>query len=337
MTTKQEAVVSILTPCYNGGRFLHRLLDSILAQTYPYIELIVVDDGSTDNTRDVLVSYQDKFDAKEMRLVVLHQENAGQAAAINTALAQMTGDYLTWFDADDFMHADSIEKRVDALKASGEGWYCITHYNVVDEADVTKVLYQKGRVQAPGDDKLFYDLIDCKNVAFESGGGFMVRTKDFLKACPANAIYPSREGQNWQLMLPIAYYNRCICLEEALYTVVSHADSHSRMRRTKEDKIRRHANYITLLSKTVEAMQIPEEQKAVQHIEIEQTKEMIAGCFFTFDIPLAKKYIDLMGDKYGTEVRRALWKQTVRKMPHFFMDMLRRSAFLRKLLKRDAA
>lgn len=58
---RTKKLVSILTPCYNGARVIHRLLDSVLQQDYPYVEMIIVDDGSIDDSKNIINSYQDKF------------------------------------------------------------------------------------------------------------------------------------------------------------------------------------------------------------------------------------------------------------------------------------
>ena len=82
----KKGLVSIITPCFNGGMLIHRLLDSILKQDYSMIEMYVVDDGSIDNTRSVIESYIDRFTNKGYVLNYIYQDNAGQAAAINKAL-----------------------------------------------------------------------------------------------------------------------------------------------------------------------------------------------------------------------------------------------------------
>ena len=76
-----EKKVSIITPCFNGEGFVERYLNSILNQTYKNIELIFINDGSTDRTEKVVKSYIIKFEEKGMKLIYIYQENAGQAAA----------------------------------------------------------------------------------------------------------------------------------------------------------------------------------------------------------------------------------------------------------------
>ncbi len=95
-------LVSILIPAYNAQQWLSDTIESALAQTWPRKEIVVVDDGSTDGTRDVI----GRFASKQVRLVT--QENQGGAAARNTAFAQCQGDYVQWLDADDLLGRDKI-------------------------------------------------------------------------------------------------------------------------------------------------------------------------------------------------------------------------------------
>ena len=73
-----KPLVSIITPCYNGESYITCFLDSILYQTYPNIELWIVNDGSKDKTEEIILSYKSKFDDKGYKLNYIYQENAGQ-------------------------------------------------------------------------------------------------------------------------------------------------------------------------------------------------------------------------------------------------------------------
>ena len=81
-----DKLVNVLIPVYNGARYIHRLFDSLLIQTYSNIEIFVVDDGSSDDTKSVIESYIPKFAEKKYKLNYIYQENAGQSAAINNGL-----------------------------------------------------------------------------------------------------------------------------------------------------------------------------------------------------------------------------------------------------------
>lgn len=97
-------LISVLVPCYNVSPWLHRCLDSILAQTYTNWEAILVNDGSKDNTAEILEEYA-KLDS---RFKVVHQENRGLAGARNTALRHMSGEWMTWVDPDDEITPDYL-------------------------------------------------------------------------------------------------------------------------------------------------------------------------------------------------------------------------------------
>lgn len=96
--------VSVIVPVYNAGEALNGSVESILAQTYTSLELILVDDGSTDESPAIC----DQFATLDDRVVVVHQRNGGVSSARNTGITTVTGDYLTFVDADDFLHPDAL-------------------------------------------------------------------------------------------------------------------------------------------------------------------------------------------------------------------------------------
>jgi glycosyltransferase involved in cell wall biosynthesis len=109
--------VSIVTPAYNYGKYCGELVDSVMSQTYPFVEHIVVDDGSTDDTPEVLASLTKRYGS---RLIVIRQRNAGQAVAINRGLLAATGDVVLWINADDFLAPWAVEDGIRALQEHPE-------------------------------------------------------------------------------------------------------------------------------------------------------------------------------------------------------------------------
>lgn len=96
-------------PCHNAASYVAAALDSVLAQTWTNLEIIVVNDGSTDGSAEILERYKDRG------VRVIHQENRGQCAAANRAFAESTGDYIKFFDADDLLSPDMIERQMVRL------------------------------------------------------------------------------------------------------------------------------------------------------------------------------------------------------------------------------
>ena len=225
-----KSLVSILTPCYNTANFVSNLLDSILAQDYPYIEMFAIDDGSTDNTREIIQSYISKFRNRGYKLTYIYQENSGQSVAINNGLKLISGEYLVWPDSDDYYESTScISKMVEALeKSSNEFAMVRTQEQIIDE-NSKKVLFINGlNAKVNEESTLFTDCLFSKEGFYFVPGAYMVRT-DALREMTGMSIYTEKHaGQNWQIFLPILYKYRCITIKEVLYTVLSRACSHSR-------------------------------------------------------------------------------------------------------------
>ena len=104
--------VSVVIPVYNVEKYLKRCLDSIINQTYKNIEIILVNDGSKDNSRDICEEYAKKYESVSL----INQENGGLSAARNTALKIVSGDAVTFVDSDDWLELDAIEYYVDSMK-----------------------------------------------------------------------------------------------------------------------------------------------------------------------------------------------------------------------------
>lgn len=248
--------VSIISPVYNGERYIGRYLQSVLCQTYPSIELILVDDGSTDGTEKVIQGFQEKFEERGYSLAFRKQpENKGQAAAINVGLKLFTGTYMMWMDSDDVFYPEAIEKKTAFLEAHPECDFVLSEGEIVSEKDLDKPIDYMRRVEPTGEDHLFRDLLDENNVVFTPGTIF-VRADVIRKAIPDLTIYESREGQNWQMLLPLAYSFKCGYLKEALFKYLVRDDSHCHQERTYEQEITRTDNFKTLIWETID--RIPE-------------------------------------------------------------------------------
>ena len=116
----KDAIVSCIVPVYNGERYLAESIDSILAQTYRPVEVIVVDDGSTDRSGEVARSY-----GEPVRCV--RQANAGPAAALNRGIEEASGELLAFLAADDLWAKDKLGRQIDVLASNPELGLCVTH------------------------------------------------------------------------------------------------------------------------------------------------------------------------------------------------------------------
>lgn len=136
-------MVSIIVPVYNTEKYLHNCINSLLAQTCTDIEILLVNDGSTDTSGDIC----DAYAAQDARVRVIHQQNAGVSSARNAALAVARGEYIAFVDSDDWVSPDYIEDLQSAMTESGAdlvacGMFAVYSRldTVQDKTDCTEVL-----------------------------------------------------------------------------------------------------------------------------------------------------------------------------------------------------
>ena len=121
-------MLSVIVPCYNCEAFLARAVDSALAQSWRDLEIIIVDDGSTDGSSAMC----DGYAARDPRVRVIHQSNAGLSAARNAGTAIAQGEYIAFLDADDYLKPDAYEKLFAALAANRADCACCGYIHVYD-------------------------------------------------------------------------------------------------------------------------------------------------------------------------------------------------------------
>ena len=123
-----DSLVSIITPCYNGEKYVAHTIRSVLAQTYENWELIIVDDGSTDGSASIIRS----FAQTDSRIRFIRQENAGSAAARNAGIRAARGRFLALLDADDVWEPEFLAEQLEFMKAKNAVCVCCA-YRCIDE------------------------------------------------------------------------------------------------------------------------------------------------------------------------------------------------------------
>jgi glycosyltransferase involved in cell wall biosynthesis len=131
--SERKPLISVVIPTYNSGAYVLDALVSALEQTYPHVEVIVVDDGSTDNTRQLLEPYRD-------RIAYVYQSNRGLSGARNAGISHASGDWIAFLDADDVWLPDKLQRQVDRLRDLPEAGLVHT--------DAAYLLGRTGRLQA---------------------------------------------------------------------------------------------------------------------------------------------------------------------------------------------
>lgn len=126
---KDHPILSVVIPLYNCQRFIGQCLDSIYAQGMDNCEVIVVDDGSTDNSRDIVAGYA----AAHANLVLINQKNSGVSMARNAAIERARGKYITFVDADDMLVGDSLSRLVDIARSHDADMVKAWHKKVAED------------------------------------------------------------------------------------------------------------------------------------------------------------------------------------------------------------
>jgi len=130
----EDQVVSVIIPAYNYGQFIGDTLACVINQKYTHVEIIVIDDGSTDNTRIVVEQYM----KKDSRIKYFYQENSGPSAAKNLGIRKSSGHYIQFLDADDLISVDKLDLQVAHLNADSDLdiSYCNGYYFKDKDPDV---------------------------------------------------------------------------------------------------------------------------------------------------------------------------------------------------------
>src|SRR5918993_3738999 len=133
-------LVTVVIPCYNQAHFLTEAIESVLSQSYPNFEVVVVDDGSTDDTSEVASRYPQK-----VRLI--RQENRGLAGARNTGIGHARGEYLVFLDADDRLLPKALEVGIEQLEAHPECAFVSGHCRWISGDGSPLTGWQQHRVE----------------------------------------------------------------------------------------------------------------------------------------------------------------------------------------------
>lgn len=187
--------VSVLIPTYNCGRFLGQAIDSVLAQTFTDHEIIVVDDGSTDDTASVVARYP--------QVKYIQREHCGVSPARNAAIAAATGEIVVFLDADDLWLPEKLEKQVAYLDENPD---CMLVFTKAENFYQDEKTEQGVRQQELFNSSLERCIITCA-----------IRRSVFEKYGVFRTDYPHGEDTQFMFRLSISGLSLDHCLPEALY------------------------------------------------------------------------------------------------------------------------
>lgn len=138
--TENNILVSIVIPVHNGERYLAFTLDSVLTQTYSKIEIIVVNDGSTDGTKDILETYSQKYPVIQM----INKDKSGVSVARNSGWQQAKGQFISFLDADDVWLPNNLQLKLNYLIHHPNAFGVCSYCEIIDENNNLKNEFKKG-------------------------------------------------------------------------------------------------------------------------------------------------------------------------------------------------
>jgi glycosyltransferase involved in cell wall biosynthesis len=224
---RRGPLVSCIVPVFNGERYLREALDSVLQQTYRHLELIVVDDGSTDGSAALAASYGD-------RLRVLRQANAGPAAARNRGLDEMRGEFAAFLDADDLWHPEKLARQLGRFTERPALDACVTHLRNfwIPELAEEEVRFRNHRIARPLPAYLAATMVARRRAfdlvgTFDASLGFGHSTEWFLRAAARGAVVEALPDVLYSRRIHHANRSRQMhaeSLDEYLRLVKAHLD-----------------------------------------------------------------------------------------------------------------
>jgi glycosyltransferase involved in cell wall biosynthesis len=208
MTAARPVGVTAIVTTYNRAHFLGQALDSVLGQTVPPVQVIVVNDGSTDGTAGVLRGYGD-------RIEVIDQENAGKPRALNRAMPQVRGAYVWIFDDDDIALPENLERHVAVLEDHPAAGFVYSGCWIVDSYPSGRVR-RRGRMPMPdvADDEIFPRMLEQN---FMQQQAMLVRTRCYREVGPFDASLDHSEDYEMNLRLARRFSGKGLAVESFLF------------------------------------------------------------------------------------------------------------------------
>ena len=206
--------ISVVIPAYNAEKFILNAVESVLAQTFRDFELIVVNDGSTDQTQRLLSGYTNE-------IKIVSKENGGLSAARNTGIATASGKWVAFLDADDRWHPEKLQKQFEVVKGQGEVGFCSTRAVLVDEHG--ERIGEWGCPEKNG--SMLHAIFERNATIPGSGSGVIVRRDLFDKSGLFDSNLQSLEDIDmWMRLAALTNY---ICVDEPLTFITRHSASMS--------------------------------------------------------------------------------------------------------------
>lgn len=221
-----QPLVSMITYCYNGERFISKYFEAILAQTYSNIELIFFNNGSTDDTGNIAESYRELLEEKGIEVHIIHYKvNQSTCLLKQKAFHMMKGEYFFGCDSDDFIDSNYIEEMVGYLLEHPDKGIVYCQLRMIQEktGELLGIMKMQPRLNSK---EAFLDILKGENINF-TAISYMMSRKHFERVNPDKNIYISTYGENYQVQMPFLYYDLQGYIEKPLGQYTVRSDSYT--------------------------------------------------------------------------------------------------------------
>ena len=303
-------LVSIVVPIYNVEKYLDRCISSIASQTYRNLEIILVDDGSPDNCPSIC----DEWAKKDSRIVVVHKENEGLGRARNTGIDNATGEYICFFDSDDYIEYDTIEACVKIASDNNADLVVFGHDDVTPDMKQIGVHIPKSPKNIFSGEEIKKELLpNSLYCNLQSGEDWNMVMSAWNKLYSMDVIRKNtwrfvseRDiiSEDFYSLTELYGYLNCVCvIDKAFYHYVVNNSSLSRSYRT--DRFEKIKSFYSAMVSLSEKMGV--------HDEIEQS---INGVTFGITVGAMKQIVasDLSFKKRRSELRKVIKDEFLKKL-----------------------
>jgi glycosyltransferase involved in cell wall biosynthesis len=240
ISMKGQPKVSIIIPCYNMARYLGEALSSALGQTFPYFELLIIDDGSTDATPEIASGI-----LADRRVRYIRQDNMGLSAARNKGIALSRGEFIALLDADDIWEPEKLAVQLSMFDTMPQCGLVFTDFSTFDEHGI--IALEKNSVILDNLDHLDFETLFSRN-NFIYPSTVMIRREMFDSAGPFDVSLKSAE--DYDMWLRIAQVSRLVGIGLRLAKIRQHGDNMSRnIRRMLDNEIAVIEKYESIVGK----------------------------------------------------------------------------------------
>lgn len=277
---EKNSLVSIVTPCHNSGNYIHRLLDSILQQTYMNVEMIAVDNDSKDDTAEIIKNYVPRFRERGYKLSYIHQDDLGPSAGVQTGIRMINGDYLLMPDSDDYYASQySIERFVKKFEDLPDNYAIVRCQQTFINEETMKpmgISYAYATEDDPG--TLFEDCLFGKNGYNFAPINYMVKVSALRKETALEIYNAYNTGQQRQICLPLYYKYKAWTILEPLvcYLVRKNSISHGDYAKysTQKELYKKSPLYIDSILDRIDSMPSVERIKYRNAFLMKETERM---------------------------------------------------------------